>query len=87
MLLITNNRRIMGEQINGRALNMLCGITLVARSALTVGLLVSFFNGFTTSRRERIRRLSIGPAPLINDNPAFITSEVPARFIGLFGLT
>ncbi len=43
ILLMTNRRDIMGEQVNGRAVNILGGLTTVTIFAATVGLVVSWF--------------------------------------------
>jgi Mn2+/Fe2+ NRAMP family transporter len=42
IMLMTNNRRIMGEQVNSRALNVLGWITTGAIFAATVGLVISW---------------------------------------------
>jgi NRAMP (natural resistance-associated macrophage protein)-like metal ion transporter len=43
IMLMTNNRRIMGERVNGRGLNVLGGITTVAIFAASIGLIASWF--------------------------------------------
>jgi Mn2+/Fe2+ NRAMP family transporter len=42
VMLITNNRRIMGERVNGRAINTLGWITTIVVSAASLGLLWSW---------------------------------------------
>ena len=42
IMLATNNRRIMGRWINSRAMNVLGWVTLMAMSAATIGLIVTF---------------------------------------------
>jgi Mn2+/Fe2+ NRAMP family transporter len=43
ILLMTNDRRIMGERVNGRGTNVLGGITTVAIFAASIGLVASWF--------------------------------------------
>ncbi|WFP62187.1 Nramp family divalent metal transporter [Mesorhizobium sp. WSM4904] len=43
ILLMTNNRRIMGDQVNSRSTNILGGITTVAIFAASIGLVASWF--------------------------------------------
>lgn len=43
IMLMTNNRTIMGDQVNGRGINMLGGITTAAIFAASAGLNVSWF--------------------------------------------
>ena len=43
MLLMTNSRRIMGEHVNGRGLNMLGGLTTFAIFLASAGLVVTWF--------------------------------------------
>ncbi len=40
ILLMTNNRAIMGDRVNGRAINVLGGLTLMAMTCASLGLLV-----------------------------------------------
>jgi Mn2+/Fe2+ NRAMP family transporter len=42
ILLMTNDRRVMGERVNGRAINVLASITAVAIFAASAGLLVTW---------------------------------------------
>jgi len=42
IMLMTNDRRIMGDRVNGRAINVLGGITIVAMFAASTGLVVSW---------------------------------------------
>jgi len=41
--LMTNNRTIMGDKVNGRAINILGGVTTAAIFAASVGLVASWF--------------------------------------------
>jgi NRAMP (natural resistance-associated macrophage protein)-like metal ion transporter len=41
MLLVTNNRRIMGDRVNGRWLNAIGGVTLLTNTAAAVGFLLT----------------------------------------------
>jgi Mn2+/Fe2+ NRAMP family transporter len=43
IMLMTNNRRIMGERVNGRAISILGWITTIAIFAASVGLVVTWF--------------------------------------------
>jgi len=43
ILLMTNDSRVMGKRVNGRAINVLASVTAVAIFAATAGLLVSWF--------------------------------------------
>ena len=43
IMLMTNNRSILGDRVNGRAMNILGWITTVAIFAGAVGLVVSWF--------------------------------------------
>ena len=43
ILLMTNNRKIMGQWVNGRGINALGLITLIAISGATLGLVVTWF--------------------------------------------
>ena len=43
MLLMTNNRAVMGEQVNGRAINILGGLTTVAIFSASIGLVITWF--------------------------------------------
>jgi Mn2+/Fe2+ NRAMP family transporter len=43
ILLMTNNRAIMGDKVNSRGINILAGITLVTIFAASAGLLISWF--------------------------------------------
>lgn len=43
LLLMTNDKRIMGDKTNGRALNILSGLTVLAIFAASAGLIVSWF--------------------------------------------
>jgi NRAMP (natural resistance-associated macrophage protein)-like metal ion transporter len=43
IMLMTNNRKIMGERVNSRGLNILGWITVIAIFAATVGLVVTWF--------------------------------------------
>ena len=42
IMLMTNNRSIMGDRVNGRGINILGWITTVAIFAATVGLVISW---------------------------------------------
>jgi len=42
ILLMTNDRRVMGKRVNGRAINILAGLTTVAIFAASAGLIVSW---------------------------------------------
>jgi len=42
IMLMTNNRRIMGERVNGRAINVLGWLTTAAIFAASVGLVVTW---------------------------------------------
>ena len=42
-MLMTNNRKIMGNRVNGLGLNILGWITVTAIFAATVGLVVTWF--------------------------------------------
>jgi Mn2+/Fe2+ NRAMP family transporter len=42
IMLMTNNRQIMGDRVNGRAINILGGITTVAIFAAAIGLMISW---------------------------------------------
>jgi Mn2+/Fe2+ NRAMP family transporter len=42
-MLMTNNRTIMGDQVNGRGINILGGITTAAILAASAGLVASWF--------------------------------------------
>jgi Mn2+/Fe2+ NRAMP family transporter len=42
-MLMTNNRKIMGRQTNGRGINILGWVTTTAIFAATVGLVVTWF--------------------------------------------
>jgi Mn2+/Fe2+ NRAMP family transporter len=42
ILLMTNNRAIMGEQVNSRAMNLLGWITVAAIFAASIGLVVTW---------------------------------------------
>jgi Mn2+/Fe2+ NRAMP family transporter len=43
MMLMTNDRRIMGERVNGRVTNVLGGITTVVTFVATACLIVTWF--------------------------------------------
>ena len=43
ILLMTNNRKLMGKRVNGRAINILGWITTLAIFAASAGLVVSWF--------------------------------------------
>jgi Mn2+/Fe2+ NRAMP family transporter len=43
IMLMTNNRRIMGERVNGAELNVLGWLTTAAIFAATIGLVVTWF--------------------------------------------
>lgn len=43
ILLMTNNKEIMGDQTNGRGINMLAGVTTLAMFAASAGLVVTWF--------------------------------------------
>jgi NRAMP (natural resistance-associated macrophage protein)-like metal ion transporter len=43
IMLMTNNRTIMGEQVNGRGINILGGITTLAIFSATIGLVATWF--------------------------------------------
>lgn len=43
ILLMTNNRELMGKRVNGRAINVLAWITTIAISAASVGLVITWF--------------------------------------------
>ncbi len=43
ILLMTNSRRIMGDKVNGRGINVLAGITVAVIFAASIGLVVSWF--------------------------------------------
>ena len=43
IMLMTNNRKIMGDRVNGRGLNILGWITTAAIFAATVGLVITWF--------------------------------------------
>ena len=43
IMLMTNNRTIMGDKVNGRAINILGGVTTAAIFAASVGLVASWF--------------------------------------------
>jgi len=40
---MTNNHKIMGQQVNGRAINVLAWLTAAAITAASLGLIVSWF--------------------------------------------
>jgi Mn2+/Fe2+ NRAMP family transporter len=43
IVLMTNNRRIMGDRVNTRAMNILAGVTTTAIFLASAGLVVSWF--------------------------------------------
>jgi len=43
VLLLTNDRRVMGQPVNSVGMNLLGGVTLIAIFGATIGLVVSFF--------------------------------------------
>jgi Mn2+/Fe2+ NRAMP family transporter len=42
IMLMTNNRRVMGERVNGRAINVLGWLTTAAIFAASVGLVITW---------------------------------------------
>jgi Mn2+/Fe2+ NRAMP family transporter len=43
IILMTNNRTIMGDKVNGRAMNIVGGVTIAAIFAASAGLVASWF--------------------------------------------